>query len=163
VKEPSASSAGAREAGGRRQFVVLRLGDREYGLDADAVVQVLRMVAIRPMPESPPWIAGVINLRGRTTPMLDLRARLGLPAEPPGLDDHIIVVGSGDAALGLIVDAVLEVIEVGEDAVEPPAGTVGRGGVVTAVARTGDRLLLVLDVDRLTADADPAPADPVPA
>jgi CheY-like chemotaxis protein len=52
------------------QLVVLRLGDREYGLVAGAVEQVVRMVAIRPVPEAPPWIAGVVNLRGRTTPMI---------------------------------------------------------------------------------------------
>jgi purine-binding chemotaxis protein CheW len=149
VSQTPASGAVAVREAGRRQLVVLRLGDREYGLATGAVVQVLRMVAIRPVPESPAWIAGVINLRGRTTPMVDLRARLGLPARTPGPADHIVVVRSRDATLGLIVDAVLEVVEVGEDAVEPPGEAAGPTGVIAAVARSGDRLILVLDVDRV--------------
>lgn len=148
-QSPASGAVAVREAGGRRQLVVLRLGDREYGLAAEVVVQVLRMVAIRPVPESPPWIAGVVNLRGRTTPMVDLRGRLGLPARAPGPADHIVVVRSGDAALGLIVDAVLEVLEVGDGEVEPPADAAGPSGVIAAVARAGDRLILVLDVDRM--------------
>ncbi|HJU00276.1 MAG TPA: chemotaxis protein CheW [Actinomycetes bacterium] len=147
-QSPTSGAVAVREAG-RRQLVVLRLGDREYGLATEVVVQVLRMVAVRPVPESPPWIAGVVNLRGRTTPMVDLRRRLGLPARAPGPADHIVVVRSGDATLGLIVDAVLEVLEVGQGEVEPPADAAGPGGVIAAVARAGDRLILVLDVDRL--------------
>jgi purine-binding chemotaxis protein CheW len=150
VSQRSASGAGGvQEAGDRRRLVVLRLGDQEYGLDGGAVVQVLRMVAIRPVPESPAWMSGVINLRGRTTPVLDLRTRLGLPSGTPGLSDHIVIFRSKDTTLGLIVDAVLEVLEVGADAVEPPDDAGGRGGVVAAVARSNDRLILVLDADRL--------------
>jgi purine-binding chemotaxis protein CheW len=147
-QSPASGAVAVREAGGR-QLVVLRLGDREYGLAAEAVVQVLRMVAIRPVPESPPWIAGVVNVRGRTTPMVDLRIRLGLPARAPVPADHIVVVRSGDATLGLVVDAVLEVLEVGDGEVEPPADAAGASGVIAAVARAGDRLILVLDVDRM--------------
>jgi purine-binding chemotaxis protein CheW len=150
VSLSSASSpAAVRDAGERRQLVVLRLGDREYGLPAGAVVQVLRMVAISPLPEAHAWISGVINLRGRMTPMVDLRTRLGLPAEPPGLSAHIVIMRSSDAVLGLIVDAVLEVLEVEEDAVESPGEAAVRSGVVSAVARSDDRLILVLEVDRL--------------
>ena len=147
-QSPTRGAVVVGEAGGRR-LVVLRLGDREYGLATEVVVQVLRMVAIRPVPESPPWIAGVVNVRGRTTPMVDLRIRLGLPARAPGPADHIIVVRAGGTTLGLIVDAVLEVLEVGEGEVEPPADAAGPSGVVAAVARPGDRLILVLDVDRM--------------
>jgi purine-binding chemotaxis protein CheW len=145
------------------QLVVLRLGDREYGLVAGAVEQVVRMVAIRPVPEAPPWIAGVVNLRGRTTPMMDLRTRLGLPAGTHGLSDHIVIVRSREATLGLIVDAVLEVLEVDEEAVEPAGDVAGLEGVVAGVARAGDRLILVLDVDRLSREAARGPLDPVGA
>jgi purine-binding chemotaxis protein CheW len=147
-QSPTSGAVAVGEAGGRR-LVVLRLGDREYGLATEVVVQVLRMVAVRPVPESPPWIAGVVNVRGRTTPMVDLRMRLGLPARAPDPADHIVVVRTGDRTLGLIVDAVLEVLEVGEGEVEPPADAAGPSGVVAAVARPGDRLILVLDVDRM--------------
>lgn len=147
-QSPTSGAVAVGGAGGRR-LVVLRLDDREYGLAAEAVVQVLRMVAVRPVPESPPWMAGVVNLRGRTTPMVDLRLRLGLPTRAPGPADHIVVVRSGDTTLGLIVDAVLEVIEVGDGDVEPPVDAAGPGGVIAAVVRAGARLLLVLDVGRM--------------
>jgi purine-binding chemotaxis protein CheW len=154
VSHRSVSSlAAVGEADEHHQFVVLRLGGREYALPARAVVQVLRMVAIRPVPESPMWISGVINLRGRMTPMLDLRKRLGLPAETPGLSAHIVIVRSNDAILGLIADAVLEVLALDEDAVEPPGGAAGRSRVISGVARSNDRLILVLDVDRLLVDS----------
>ena len=87
------------------QLVVLRLGDGEYGLVAGAVEQVVRMVAIRPVPEAPPWIAGVVNLRGRTTPMTDLRTRLGLHAGTHGLSDHIVIVRSRKATRVLLPGA----------------------------------------------------------
>jgi purine-binding chemotaxis protein CheW len=157
------AAAGRLDPGARRRLLVLRLADREYGLDAGAVVQVLRMVAIRPVPEAPAWIAGVVNLRGRTTPMMDLRTRLGLPTRPPGLSDHIVIVQAGEAALGLMVDAALEVLEVDEDAIEAPGEAAGRSGVIAAVARSGERLLLVLDVERLSVDAVQVPAGPVGA
>jgi purine-binding chemotaxis protein CheW len=150
------------EAGERRHLVVLRLGDRDYALGADAVVQVLRMVAVRPVPESPPWIAGVINLRGRTTPVMDLRERLGLAAEPPGISSHIVVVRSGAVVLGLIADLVSEVLEVDAGAVEPAGEVGGWSQLVASLARCDGRLLLVLDVDRLVADAVQPLAAPVP-
>jgi purine-binding chemotaxis protein CheW len=154
-------AAPAPEAPERCQLVVLRLGGGEYGLAADAVVQVLRMVAVTPVPESPAWIAGVINLRGRTTPVMDLRERLHLPAATPGLSSQIVVVRWGEVLLGLIADAVLEVLELGADAVEP-AGEIGGGRpLVAATARTGDRLIVVLDTERLAADSVQPLAAPV--
>ena len=154
MRDRSAGGPGpALEAGERQQLVVLRLGDRDYGLGADAVVQVLRMVTVRPVPESPPWISGVINLRGRTTPVMDLRKRFGLPAEPPGVSSHIVVVRSGEVVLGLIADLVIEVLELEAGAVEPPGEVGGWSQLVAALARSDDRVILVLDVARLVADA----------
>jgi purine-binding chemotaxis protein CheW len=160
LKHRSASNPTAvREAGERPQLVVLRLAARDYGIPAGTVVQVLRMVAIRPLPESAAWIAGVIDVRGKVIPVMDLRSRLGLPTETAGLSAHIVVVRSNNAALGLIADAVLEVLELEEGAVEPPGEVTGPSHAVLGVARSAERLIVVLDVDRLSADSVHLPLD----
>ncbi|HEY1331025.1 MAG TPA: chemotaxis protein CheW, partial [Actinomycetota bacterium] len=131
-----------------RRLVVVRL-DREYALPAEHVLEVVRMVAVTPLPEAPPWLAGVINLRGRVVPLIDLRIRLGLPPVEHGLTTAILILQAGGTIVGLIADVVTEMLEVGTDAIEPPGELAGLNSPVSELARAGDRLILILDAARL--------------
>jgi purine-binding chemotaxis protein CheW len=126
-------------------LVVFRVGARELCLRVEHVVEILRMVAITPVPGAAPWIAGVINLRGRTVPVVDLRVRLGFPPAVPGLATPIVVALVGDRPVGVIVDQVAGVVRVPDDALEPPEGLSVSGSGVAGLAHVQGRLVIILD------------------
>jgi purine-binding chemotaxis protein CheW len=132
------------------QWVVLRLDDHEYALAVQQVVEVLRMVALQPLPEAPPYIAGVLNLRGNGIVVMDLRKRLGLPAKAPDLQTQIVIVDSRGEPLGLIADEVIDIITLPRTALKPAEELSGVSSLLFAgLVHAEDRLILVLDLDRL--------------
>ena len=131
------------------QWVVLRLDDHEYALAVQQVVEVLRMVALQPLPEAPPYIAGVLNLRGNGIVVMDLRKRLGLPAKAPDLQTQIVIVDSRGEPLGLIADEVIDIITLPRTALKPAEELSGVSSLLFAgLVHAEDRLILVLDLDR---------------
>lgn len=143
----------------RHTLVVFELDDREFALPIQDVAEILPMVLVTPVPEVPPWVVGVVNLRGRVIPIVDLRTRLGMQPRPAELTTPILVAEQGTRKLGLIADAVRDVIELSDDALEPPAelgtGETDHPDAVSALGRIDDRLIVVLDLARVTADAAP--------
>ena len=137
------------EGNSLNQWIVLSLDRREYALPVQNVVEVLRMVAVSPMPEAPPWIAGVLNLRGKGIAVMDLRQRLGLPVRAPDLNTQIVIVETKREPLGLIADEVVEIITLPSDALKPADKLSGASPMLAALAHAGERLILVLDLDRL--------------
>ncbi len=129
------------------QLVVFTLDGRELALHVEDVSEVLRMVAVTPLPEASGYVAGVINLRGRIVPVIDLRVRLGMAPREQDSSTPIIIVGGGEGAAGLVADGVVEVLSLPSEAVEPPSRL--SAPVVSGVAREDDRLIVVLDPDRL--------------
>lgn len=150
------------------QWLTFRLSSGEYALEVGDVVEVLRMVALARMPEAPPWLAGLLNLRGRVIPVIDLRLRLGLPAQPIGLDTPIIVAQWAERPVGLIVDEVTEVLTLFSDALSAPDALTGADHPILAVARADGRLILLLDLKRICepalfmGPARPDAAEPTP-
>lgn len=136
------------------ELVVFRLEGREYALPVACVREVLLMVALTPVPEAPPWFRGIINLRGQVLPVLDLRGRLGLSHQAPGLNTPIVVVQTGGRMAGLIVDAVDEVLALPAGSIGPPDELVEPARSVAAFAGAGDRMILVLDAGYLIADSE---------
>jgi purine-binding chemotaxis protein CheW len=138
-----------------QQLVVFTLGREEYGLPITQVQEIIRYAAPRTIPSSSPTVRGVINLRGKIIPVCDLKLRLGLTDEDPD-DAKIVIVESGGMTAGIVVDEVDEVITVGEEQLEPPPS--GEVGYIEAVAKVGDRLLVLLDTAAVLAgeglDAD---------
>jgi len=129
-----------------QQLVVFSLGSEEYGLPITTVQEIIRYTRPRTIPSAPPSVRGVINLRGKIIPVVDLKARLQL-AGGDAEESKIVIVEAGAVTAGLIVDDVDEVITVGTDALEPaPTGEVG---YISAVAKVGDRLLVLLDVEAM--------------
>ncbi len=145
----------AGEAGGgtERQLVVFRLAQDTYGFDIDAVREIIRMQEITRVPNAPANIEGVINLRGRICPVMDLRKRLGISLSDATADSRIVVVEIEGEDVGMIVDAVTEVLRVPADRIQPPASLVVTADmrVVEDIVNLGDRLIIVVELGALLA------------
>lgn len=136
-----------RDDAGERQVVVFDLAGETYGMDIAVVREIIRMPAVTRVPNAPAYVEGVVNLRGKVIPVLDLRKRLGLEAAAPTKETRVVVVDSGGDDIAVIVDAVTEVLRVPSDAVE--AATAPRGaarGHVEGIANLDDRLVILLNV-----------------
>jgi purine-binding chemotaxis protein CheW len=132
------------------QLVTFRLGDEEYGVDILKVHEINRMMDITAVPNAPPCIEGVINLRGKVIPVINLRKKFGLPSKETDAHSKIVVVDIGTSA-GIIVDSVSEVLRISSDIVEPPPPmTAGVGSeYIRGVGKLKERLLILLDIERL--------------
>jgi purine-binding chemotaxis protein CheW len=129
-------------------YIVFRVGDAEYVLPADEVVQLESFSSATPVPGAPDFVAGLIQVRGRVIPAIDLRARFGLDAVPRTLDTRVVIGELEGRAVALIVDASREVIAMTEEQLTPAPepGMRQRGGFVSAVAHIGDRALMRLNL-----------------
>jgi purine-binding chemotaxis protein CheW len=131
------------------QWVVFRVSDQEYALGVDQVVEVLRMASLTPVAESPAGFAGILNLRGQAVPVLDLVQRLAGIRRPADPDQAIVIVSHQQRLVGLVVDAVDEVVNLDEASIRPPDRLLGDKTPYLGVARWDQRVLLLLDIDRL--------------
>ena len=136
-------------AGAEMQLVVFELGDESYAVDISRVQDINRMQEITEIPHAPESVVGVINLRGRVIPVIDLRKRFGLPDAVHTKDTRIVVVHLEGNLIGVIVDAVSQVLRIPADIVEPPspvlAGVDSR--YLRGIAKLDDRLVILLDLD----------------
>lgn len=145
------------------QFLTFQLEDEEYGLEILRVQEIKGYSKITPLPNTPPEVKGVMNLRGAVVPIIDLRTRFGLRQAEYTRFTVIIVVTVRSKVVGLVVDAVSDVLNVGVQEVVP-APDLGAGvdtSFMTGMARTGERLITLLNVDRLvslSAASDGGPA-----
>ncbi len=133
-----------------QQLVTFSLDDEEYGIAISRVQEIIRHTPSRSVPGRPEELEGVINLRGRIIPVMDLRARLGVGGVAPE-DAKVVITEVDGTVAGVVVDDVREVITVDMASTEaPPACTVGgEGDAIESVAKVGDRLLVILDAVRL--------------
>jgi purine-binding chemotaxis protein CheW len=143
------------------QLVSFHVGDEEFGLDILRVQEIIRIQALTRVPNSPVFVDGVINLRGKVIPVIGLRKRLGLQELAHGKQTRIVVTEVKGTVLGFIVDSVSSVLRIPADTVEPPprVGKVERE-YVSGVGKLDDRLLILLDIDRLMSDSDDSLALP---
>jgi len=133
-----------------QQLVTFRLGDEEYGVDILKVHEIDRMMDITEVPNAPPSIEGVINLRGKVIPVINLRKKFNLPEREADSRTKIVVVDIGTSA-GMIVDSVSEVLRISSDIIEPPPPmTAGVSSeYIRGVGKLKDRLLILLDIEKL--------------
>jgi purine-binding chemotaxis protein CheW len=115
------------------------------------VQEINRMVEITRVPNSPPFVSGVINLRGRVIPIVDLRERFGLARKENDKNTRIIVVELKGRVVGFVVDSVQEVLRIPRSITEPPPPMVAGIGseYITAVGKLEDRLLILIDLERI--------------
>ena len=153
-----ADSGGNGEERGEEfsQLVTCRVDREEYAIDILSVQEINRMVEITRVPKAPSFVEGVINLRGRIIPVLDLRRRFGLPEAEHTEGSRIVVVTVRGRVIGLIVDCVMEVLRIPKSRIEPPPSMGSTAGTefTQGVGKINDRLLTVLDLDRLLATSE---------
>jgi len=101
------------------ELISFRIVEQEFCVDIMAVREIRGWAPATPLPQTPPYMRGVINLRGAVLPIMDLAVRLGLPATEPSARSVIIVVKSGERLVGLLVDAVSDILTVTTDAIQP--------------------------------------------
>jgi purine-binding chemotaxis protein CheW len=138
------------------RYLTFRLGAGSYGISVLKVQEIIRLAATTAVPGLPPHLRGVINLRGRIVPIIDLRARFAMPAQADGARTCIIVVQlrtatCGLAPMGLVVDAVDEVLAIGRDEVTPPPdfGCAVDVAFLLGLARVRGEVKALLDIDRV--------------
>ena len=129
-------------------MVVFDLADEGYGVDISAVREIIRLQEITQVPRTPEFVEGVINLRGKVIPVIDLRKRFGLTVEAESQDNRIVVVDIGEQHIGVIVDAVKEVLRIPTDSVEPPASviTTADSDYLLGIAKLDSQLIILLDL-----------------
>lgn len=141
-----------RQASTLLQLASFRLAEEEYAVDISAVQEIVRMSSITRVPRAPSFVEGVVNLRGKIVPVIDLRRRFGMASAEPTKATRIIIVDVAGKTVGLIVDAVREVLRLDSDAVSATPELVANGidaAFFKGVGQLGDRLIILLDLQRL--------------
>lgn len=133
------------------QLVTFKLGTEEFGVDILKVQEINKMMNITRIPNAPAFIEGVINLRGKIIPIVDLRKRLGFREQPYDKSTRIIVVELEGLVLGFIVDSVSEVLRIPENTIEPPPSMVAgiESEYIEGVGKLDDRLLILLELKKI--------------
>jgi purine-binding chemotaxis protein CheW len=136
------------------QWVTFRLGDETYGVNVMQVQEVLRMTEIAPVPGSPDYVLGIINLRGNVVTVMDTRKRFGLM--PTDADDstRIVIIEAEDQVVGILVDSVAEVVYLRQSDIEmaPNVGNEESSRYIQGVANRKEGLLILVDLNRLLTD-----------
>lgn len=132
--------------------VVFTLANECFGVDVARVQDIRRLPEITHVPRALPFIEGVMNLRGAVIPVADLCQRCGFPSSNRTRASRVVILDLAGQTIGVIVDSVSEVLRVPGDAIEPPSAVVTPegDGFVRGVARLGDRLVMLLDLDRIS-------------
>lgn len=138
------------------QLVTFIIEKEEFGIDILNVQEIIKPVDITRVPNSSPYVKGVINLRGRIVPVVDLRARFHLPQRTPDKETRIVVVELEDKVVGFLMDAVKQVIRIDRAIIEPPPpqATSVDSNYLKGVAKLEDRLLTLLDLHNLLGESE---------
>ena len=131
------------------RLLALMLDEQRYGLDLAAVEEVVRAVAVTPLPDAPDIVTGIVNVRGRVVPVVDIRRRFGLPVRTATLADQLIVATTARRSVAFVVDAVTDVLEWAERDVVAADAIVPGLGYLQGVAKLADGMVLIHDLDSL--------------
>jgi len=147
------------------QLVSFKLGEEIYGIEITKIREIILMGQITRVPETPHYIKGLINLRSTVIPVIDLRTRFGLPDNDQVEESRIMVLNVGTRTIGIVVDAVSEVLRVSGDQISEAPPTVSSLGneYMTGLVRLQEQLLILLDVNRLFGEEETAVIDAVAA
>lgn len=133
------------------QVVSFRLSNEEYGLDIMSVQEIILMGEITEIPEVPEYIRGLINLRGKVIPIVDLRKRFRLEASPPNEHTRIVVVNAANTTFGVVVDAVSQVLRIDASQIEPPPrGLVGlEQAYIKGLLKLNEKIMILLSMEAI--------------
>jgi purine-binding chemotaxis protein CheW len=146
------SMASAADSG---QFLTFTLQNEEYGIEILKVQEIKGFSKITPIPNAPPFVRGVMNLRGTVVPIIDLRARFSMTEKEYDQFTCIVVVNVGARVVGLVVDTVSDVLNIPNDSIADPPEltTAGDGSCITGMGKLGDRIVMLLDTAKLVGTA----------
>ena len=134
-------------------YLLFSLNGARYGVEALSVLEIAWLPELSPAEEAPPYIAGVINLRGRIAPVMDLGLRLGHPTQRFQLGDSVVLLQTDDVTMGVIVNEVSDVITIPAAAIEPPphydGDTPAHVHFIAGNAKVGEEIVMLLDMQRL--------------
>ena len=146
----------AKVSNGILQLVTFTLGQEEYAVDILKVQEINRMKEITRVPNSPSYVEGVINLRGKVIPVVDLRKKFDLVEKENDEQSRIMIMDIQGITMGLVVDSVSEVLRIPSNTVEPtpPMASNISAEFIKGIAKLEDRLIILLDMDRLLGKTD---------
>jgi purine-binding chemotaxis protein CheW len=138
-------------------YVLFKVAEADYALAASDVLHMESFSGATRVPGAPTYVAGLVQIRRRVVPVVDLRIRFGLPPVEATLDSRVVVVQSGGRAIGLLADSAREVANIAADQFQPPPELIAEqaSGYVTKVARTGARLLMLIDIGKVIGEEVP--------
>jgi len=146
-----------KSAGGDEllQLVTFNLGNEEYAVAILKVQEINRMKEITRVPNAPPYVEGVINLRGKVIPVVNLRSKFGLDNKENNEHTRIMIMDVQGITMGLVVDSVSEVLRIPSSTVEPtpPMASNISAEFIKGIAKMDERLIILLDMDRLLGKA----------
>jgi len=133
------------------QLVVFDLANEHYGVDIAAVEGIIKMQSVTAVPRAPSFVEGVTNLRGKVLPVIDLHKRFGLTGVEATKDTRIVVVEMNGTTVGIVVDAVSEVLRINPEAIEPPSPIVTTvdSAFIRGIAKTKEGLIILLDLGKV--------------
>jgi len=140
------------------QLVSFRLANELYGIEITKVREIILITEITRIPQTPHYVKGLINLRSTVIPVIDLRALFGLPEGEMTDESRIMVLQASGRTIGIVVDAVSEVLRVKQDQIAPPPPTVAKLGreYLTGLVKLDKQLLILLDIDKILSDEESA-------
>ena len=139
------------------QLVTFSIGEEEFGVEILTVHEIIRTMEITKVPRAQDFVEGVINLRGKVIPIIDLRRRFGLDSKAHDKHTRFIVIDISNMIVGFVVDSVSEVLRIPASTVEPPPPVVAgleTSEYLSGVGKLQDRLLILLDLDKLLSSKD---------
>ncbi len=133
------------------QLVSFRIGKEEFGVNILDVQEIIRMIEITEIPDSPEFVNGVVNLRSEVIPVVDLRVRLGLPKSECDNETRIIVMDLSGKTIGFVVDEVSEVLRIPNNITEPPPEMVldVNSDFITGIGKMENKLIILLDLEKI--------------
>jgi purine-binding chemotaxis protein CheW len=148
------AAGSAPERGGK--FLTFFLGAEEYGIEILKVQEIFGIMGITPVPRTPHFIRGVINLRGKVITVVDLRLKFGMPAQEQSAETCIIVVHAAGAEMGVVVDKVSEVLDIAATEIEdaPSFGADVDTDYILGIGKAAGRVRLLLDIDKVLSSQD---------
>jgi purine-binding chemotaxis protein CheW len=138
------------------QWVTFRLENESYGINVMQVQEVLRYTEIAPVPGAPPYVLGIINLRGNVVTVIDTRSRFALPNAETTDQTRIVIIEAENQVVGILVDAVAEVVYLRQSEIEPTpnVGNDESAKFIQGVCHKNDELLILVDLEKLMSDEE---------
>ncbi|WP_320821382.1 chemotaxis protein CheW [Thalassolituus sp.] len=138
------------------QWVTFRLENESYGINVMQVQEVLRYSEIAPVPGAPPYVLGIINLRGNVVTVIDTRLRFGLPTSDTTDQTRIVIIEAENQVVGILVDAVAEVVYLRQSEIEttPNVGNEESSKFIQGVCHKNDELLILVDLEKMMSDEE---------